>query len=201
MSASLIPVLVMVRFFHRCAVRATCVESDIHTYLTRPAASGHPVRVRRSHSGVGEVASTGGGVTTGGAGGAGFVGPTLTSWTTTCSSPVVTLPPVLPPVSATPLVELVMPPEGGGCVGASTGFGAGLGAGVGVGVRSIVRLVAPLSRESRVSASTLKANPKAQSTRRIASIPANVDLVFVIVMVCISRNYDFLAKKAGKGRG
>lgn len=68
---------------------------------------------RRSHDDSGSAAGMSD--SSSGDGGAGFVGPMFTSCTSTLSSPVVTIPPVLPPVLTAPLVELVMPPvEAGG---------------------------------------------------------------------------------------
>lgn len=121
------------------------------------------------------------------AGGGLFVGPMLISYTSTCSSPVVTLPPVLPPELTLPTVTLVMPPDGGG-VGAGVGEGAGDGDGVG----SVVRPADPLSRESRVSADTSTASAKIASMASAATIPAsavNVFVcVFVILLVSLMRN-------------
>ena len=65
----------------------------------------------------------------------------LTTIISTCSSPVVTLPPVFPPEFAVPLVEFEMPPWFG-----LVGFGAGAGAGAGAGSGSGVRPVVPRSR-------------------------------------------------------
>src|SRR3989344_4759223 len=115
-------------------------------YRARPPFCAAQSRSRGSHSGAG-----GGGVGagSGGGGGGGLVGPIFTTCTSTLSSPVVTLPPVLPPELTLPWVTLVMPPEGGGgvaCPEPVEGV-AGLGGG-GVGVRSIVRPVDPLLRRS-----------------------------------------------------
>ena len=78
----------------------------------------------------------------GAGGGEGFVGPIFTSWTFTSSSPVVTSPPVLLPVSTVPFVSLVMPPLG-------CGEGEGVMVGMEEGGGGTER---PLRRLSRVSA-------------------------------------------------
>lgn len=64
-----------------------------------------------------------------GGGGEGFVGPTFTSVSVSLSSPVVTFPPVLPPVFASESVSLEMPPPEevlGMWIGAGKGAGEGV---------------------------------------------------------------------------
>ena len=153
---------------------------NVHNQRVRPVS--HPSLVRPSHSGAGAGGVGVGAGAGAGGGGGGLVGPMFTSKTSTCSSPVVTLPPVLPPVLTLPEVELVMPPDG--CVGIGIGVGAGEGTGLGVGVGSIVR-PEPLSRAegSRTSAYALKANT--DTARKISAartVPA-IEVVFVILLI------------------
>lgn len=95
----------------------------------------------------------------------------LTSCTLTCPSPVVTVPPWLPPVSIEPLVELVMPPLGGG------GVGKGGGLGRGAGTVTTVRPVVPRSRNVTSAYADAAKMPASNNTN---VIPATALIVFVI---------------------
>src|SRR3989344_477112 len=144
------------------------------------------VRVRPSQSGAGGVGVGAGDGAGGGGGGGGLVGPMLTSCTSTLSSPVVTLPPVLLPVFTLPTVTLVMPPDGcGGGVGVGAGLGGGGGGGV--GVRSTVRPVEPLPRRSEVSADTLIVNAKSARSAITPTIPTSAECFLVMALVSFTR--------------
>ncbi len=142
--------------------------------------TGHPVRVRRSHCGEGGV---GLGLSTLEGGGGGFVGPMLTSCTSTCWSPVVTWPPVLPPELTLPSVTLVMPPEGGGGVGAGTDERSGDCIVTGAG-RSTARAL------SRASACAKSSGAHASATTAAMTTPPRTDLcAFCVLGVFIWRFY------------
>ena len=105
-------------------------------------------------------------------GGATFTGPMLTSCTSTCSSPVTTLPPWLPPVFTLPFVELVMPPAGA-CGSTTRGvIGATI---VGTSSRVIVRSDARTSACAKSTGKLAKTNV----TSRIIAPSCEID-VFII---------------------
>ena len=120
------------------------------------------------------------GLTLGGGGGVGFVGPMFTTKISMCSSPVVTLPPVLPPELTSPVVMFVMPPDGfdGG------GTGVGVGSGLGVGVMARPDDSRPRSTASRSSACALKAIRNTERNIIAIVIPSiAIEVVFVILLI------------------
>src|SRR3989344_8579670 len=97
------------------STRETSLLISPHNYRARAVSRSAQSQARLSHSGADVPSSSSS--SSGGGGGEGFVGPMLTTMTSTLSSPVTTVPPSFPQESAEPSVELVIPPsKNPGCI-------------------------------------------------------------------------------------